>query len=33
MVNHAQAQRNKGERCSFVDLGGAVINEEPIGGN
>lgn len=32
-VNNAQVQRNKGEKCSFMDLGGALVNEEFIGGN
>lgn len=32
MANHVKVLRNKGEECSFMDLGGAV-KEEPIGGN
>lgn len=32
-ANHVKILRNKGEECSFMDLGGAVVNEEPIGGN
>lgn len=28
-----QVQRNKGEECSFMDLGGAVVNNESNGGN
>lgn len=33
MANHVKVLRNQGEGCSFMDLGGAVVNEEPIGGN
>lgn len=33
MANRVKALRNKGEECSFMDLGGAVVNKEPIGGN
>lgn len=34
MVNQEQVQRNnKGEERPFIDLGGAVVNEESIGGN
>lgn len=29
MANHVKVLRNKGEECSFMDLGGVV----PIGGN
>lgn len=32
-VNHEQVQRNKGEDLSSMDLGGAIVNEEFIGGN
>ena len=28
MVNHVEAQRNTGEECSFMDLGGDVVKEE-----
>lgn len=31
--NHVQVQRNKGENPSFMDFGGAVVNEESTGGN
>lgn len=31
MVNHEQIQRNKGEELSSI--GGAIVNEEFIGGN
>lgn len=33
MVNHVKVLRNKGEECSFMELGGAVVNKESIGGN
>lgn len=36
MVNHLQVQRNKDgeeEECSFMALGGAVVNEESMGGH
>ena len=32
-ASHVQVQRNKGEGCCFMDLGGAVVNEEFIGEN
>lgn len=31
MVNNTEVQRNKGEECSFMVLGGAVVNKESIG--
>lgn len=32
-ASHVQVQRNKGEGCCFMDLGGAVVNKEFIGEN
>lgn len=33
MVNHMEFQRNMGEECFFMDLEGAVVSEESVGGN
>lgn len=29
-VNNAQVQRNKGEKCSFMDLGGALLMKSSL---
>lgn len=33
MVDHEQVQRNKGEKHSFMDVGGGAINKESLTGN
>lgn len=33
MMSHTQVQRNKGEECFFMDLGGPGVNEKSIGRN
>lgn len=30
MANHKKLQRYKGEHCSFINLGGAIVNKVPV---
>lgn len=33
MLNRVEVRRHTGQECSFMDLGGAAVKEESIGGN